>query len=291
MEKILDVNCGIGDAIPYTTVVEHFGVEGYKSIIRQNPLHNNIKFIGQGAVLFKNNRYVTGEVIRTDEKIHPQPKFIHGHIIEDVCYNFGISPVRKLKGYLYCSEEEIEWANEQLSKSSYIVALHAGGSTFPSQGTYCARNLWVNLAQFFEQCGLDVMLLPNGFHKSYEPKDIPCKYNFSDLQDVRKLIALLHNHKILSFVGNDSGPVHIARCFNIPSVVTWSIPHKVEVAAFNQWNAWHKDPNVICGELVSSISSFARYSYPDNMNILIWNENDERVFDMITGKVKANGLC
>jgi len=266
MIKNIHINCGVGDCMPYTTVVELLGKQGYKCKIFHQPLHNNGKKNGYGIhPLFKNNPHVVEFECR-DNIGHVFPPTIGGNMIEDTCRQYDLPSNVFNRGFLYPKKTKIS--------DKKCVGIHAGGSSFPEKNTFWAREGWVQLANYFESIGWHVVLLPNGFHYDYEPK-IKSKHNYYDVADLSDMIDLMSGLDL--FIGNDSGPAHIATALEIPSVVLWSIPRMIKMVAENN-------------ELLNAIVIYRRYSYIQNTNISIYDEHNVGVLNVIIDSIKERQL-
>lgn len=266
-------NCpgsGVGNALVYTRLVEEYALKYGKTLkIFTGPLSPSIGKVGgeNPFAIWENNPFVS-EIVNGEEVSHEDLKIVNQerqsliqltHVIENICWGYGISP-RELRSSLFLSKEEMAWAINQLeSLPRPLICLHPGGNTKSLPGSPWHLSNWAKLMERFQG--------KIGFFQvgSIELGDYdlgllnPGKY-------LRQMLSLIWASD--AFIGFDSSPMHIATSFRKPVITIFDMRRKYEAEV--KYSALHI-PSVML-----------RWSYPFNHNIAVMeNDGDNASLDKV----------
>jgi ADP-heptose:LPS heptosyltransferase len=180
---------------------------------------------GFNPAVFWNNPYVDGITFTPGALYGDDCNVGSGQLIQLKESFFGVSDGEIPRPEIYLTDQEITWGESFLKENTRpdrhhlpVLFIHPFGSTFPK---ILSPEVWENVVAQWKthfriiQIGVEgqIPILGCDFHFL-----APRKRAAS-----RKLFALLR--KANQFIGIDSGPMHIARAFSIPSlIVTQGLP-------------------------------------------------------------------
>lgn len=260
---------GIGSLVCYTRLVEEFSLrEGRPVRLLTVPLdcsYDGRRSEGEGDYpLWEENPYV--ETIVNADLLDPaisehlsaeMDNFCQArHEIENLCAPYGLRP-RALRGSLFLSREEKQWALEQLSglpRPVVCLCPYGRSSSLPGSPWYLDR--WLELVDALD----GVAGVFQVGHEHFEQKPLPV---FTPATTIRKIIALLWASDL--YIGFDTGPSHIATAVGKPSAVLWDAVRKAPLEEAKQAGF--------------SIAHMNRWAYPQNRNLVILGEKKREVLD------------
>lgn len=260
---------GIGSLVCYTRLVEEFALrEGRPVRLLTVPLdcsYDGRRSAGETDYpLWDENPYI--ETIVNADAIDPA---ISGHLsaemdnfcqarheIDNLCAPYGLRP-RALRGSLFLSREEMQWALAELSglkRPVICLCPYGRSSSLPGSPWYLDR--WLELVEALD----GVAGLFQVGNENFEQKPLPV---FTPETTIRKIIALIWASDL--YIGFDTGPSHIATALAKPAVVLWDAVRKAPLEEAKQAGF--------------SIAHMNRWAYPQNRNLVILGEKQREVLD------------
>lgn len=260
---------GIGSLVCYTRLVEEFALRAGRPIrLLTVPLdcsYDGRRSEGEGDYpLWEGNPFI--ETIVNADRIDPaisehlsaeMDNFCQSrHEIENLCAPYGLRP-RALRGSLFLSRDEMQWALGELSalpRPVVCLCPYGRSSSLPGSPWYLDR--WLQLV---EELDGEAGLFQVG-NENFEQKPLPV---FTPATTIRKIVALIWASDL--YIGFDTGPSHIATALAKPAVVLW--------------DALRKAPLEEAKQAGFSIAHMNRWAYPQNRNLVILGEKDREVLD------------
>jgi len=266
---------GIGDVVCFTRLLEEMAfakgrplrvltqslglMQGPHPRDSHHPILEHNPFVGDLVAFESGDEESASNLIREKDNV---PQF--GHIIENTCRVYGLRP-RKTIGSLFLSKEEVQVALEMVRPLKRpLICLHPGGksSSLATSTWYLSR--WRDIIELLsENYGLFQVGRQDVDRKNL---DVP---TFDT--NLREAMALIRISDI--FLGFDSGPHHIAAAFEIPSIVLWDAPLKSILEE-------EKEPGF-------AFAALMRWSYPQNRNILVFEQRDEEIVQDIIETIRT----
>jgi hypothetical protein len=260
---------GIGSLVCYTRLVEEFALrEGRPIRVLTVPLdcsYDGRRSEGEGEYpLWEENPYVEtivnadltdrtiSEQLSAEMDNFAQPR----HEIQNLCAPYGLRP-RALRGSLFLSRDEMQWALAQLSglkRPVICLCPYGRSSSLPGSPWYLDR--WLELVAALDGTA---GLFQVG-NENFEQKPLPV---FTPATTIRKIIALIWASDL--YIGFDTGPSHIATALAKPAAVLWDAIRKAPLEETKQ-------PGF-------SIAHMNRWAYPQNRNLVILGEKQREVLD------------
>lgn len=257
---------GIGDVIMYTRLVEEVALRYGRPL---NLLTGPIRPIdGVGTVdgeepypIWRGNPFIekiidlhelAPEVLEHVNASHERHCHF-GHIIANICAEYGIVP-RALRPSLFLTEGECREALWRLSELPRpILVIHPYGTSSPEPGHPWHSEEWHRLLD--ELRGISVVEV--GMHGK-EDKGLPTARFRTSL---RQMMALVWASDL--FIGFDSSIAHVATAFRKPAMVLWDPVRKSQI-----------DDRI---QLGLGPAAFARWSYPQNKNLMLLGETNGEI--------------
>ncbi len=256
---------GIGDILMYTRLVEEMAMRyGRPLNVLTGPIQptDGVGIIAgeEPYPIWRANPFVNSIVDLLDRSPDTldlinssHEKHCHfGHIIENICAEYDIVP-RVIRPSLFLTEIECRDALMKLCELPRpILCIHPYGTSSPKKGHPWYQEEWLRL--------LDE--LPNGISvievgiTGREEKGLRVKRLRTTL---RQMMALVWASDF--FLGFDSSVAHIATAFRKPAMVLWDPVRKSEIE-----NQQGMGP-----------AAFARWSYPQNKNLMLLGEMDSEI--------------
>lgn len=270
---------GIGNVLAFTRLVEEYALKVGRRLKVLTGALNPWVGVVEGESKFptwENNPFVS-DIVDADE-IDPEimEKVVleqdnycqFGHVIENICYCYGLRP-RQLKPSLFLSAEEMTRGMEALSDLKRpIVCLHTTGKSASTEESPWFIENWRKIVNTLKD---KVSFVQLGKFDT-EHKDLGV---YSPKTTLRQAMSIIWVSDM--FVGFDSGLCHMATAFEKPTVVLWDTVRKSKLE-------YAKHPGFASATML-------RWSYPQNRNLLILEEKDNEVIDLcceyvleITGK-------
>jgi hypothetical protein len=258
---------GIGDVLMYTRLVEELAFrEGRPLDLLTGPIRP-IDDVGtiEGEEPFPIwrgnpcvNQIVNLEAIAPDsldQVNRAHERHCHfGHIIANICAEYGIVP-RVVRPVVYLSESECRTALRTLRELPRpILCVHPYGTSSPRPGHRWYRDEWVQLVEEMPR-GISVMEVGLA---GKDEKGLPSRRFRTTL---REMMALVWASDF--FIGFDSAVAHVATAFGKPALVLWDPVRKTEI-----------DDRIQPG---LGPAAFARWSYPQNTNLMLLGETDGEI--------------
>jgi ADP-heptose:LPS heptosyltransferase len=168
-------------------------------------------------VVFANNPAIDGKCYFPKRLYADDCDWGQGHHIQLKESYFGLPIASPPKGRIFLTEKEKAWAKDWIQKQGLnpeksITLLHPWGGTWPK---VAALELWSNLVSRFRGKTQFVQIGVVGHTEV--PGVQASLLTEKDPWEARKLFALFERSKI--FVGVNSGPMHVARVFDVPSLI------------------------------------------------------------------------
>jgi hypothetical protein len=258
---------GIGNILVCTTLVEAIALQLGRRIRlltgEMNPLVG--KEPQDVYAIWENNPYIK-EIVDAD-KIDPQimrdvnaeqdniSQF--GHMIENICYGYGVVP-RSLRPCLYLTSGEQSTAIDRLENIRRpLVAIHAGGTSTSTEQSPWYLERWREMCT--ELC--DEVSFIQVAKAGFDQKSLGVP---SPALTLREAMATIWACDM--FIGFDSTPAHIATAFSKPSIVLWDVQRKSII----------EDRHY----LGFAPASMVRWSYPQNKNLMILGQKDDALLPL-----------
>jgi len=191
---------GLGDVILVTRLIGE--------LHRRYPTENIVARVPTHPEVFDNNPHVAGVSIGSGNLNDEGSS--EGHYIDALCRWFDIDlPSSDIRGELYVTEKERQDALRVLNTDKPIVVVHIGDPTRtdPKVFTSFSSDSYVLVQVDQPYYRYPTLLVP----------EIPGALQTFRTLGVRELFALLSMSSL--FVGVNSGPMHVAASFSIPSVI------------------------------------------------------------------------
>jgi hypothetical protein len=253
---------GIGNILVCTALVEAVALQLGRRIrlltSEMNPLIG--KEPQDEYAIWENNPYVK-EIVDADKidsqimcEVNAEQDNISqfGHMIENVCYAYGVAP-RALKPCLYLTPAEQSAAIDRLeSIRRPLIAIHAGGTSASTEQSPWYLEKWKELCSELCDEVSFIQVAKAGF-------DQKCLGIPSPALTLREAMATIWACDM--FIGFDSTPAHIATAFSKPSIVLWDVQRKSII----------EDRHY----LGFAPASMFRWSYPQNRNLMILGQKDD----------------
>lgn len=260
---------GIGSLVCYTRLVEEFALRAGRPIrLLTVPLdcsHDGRRSEGEGDYpLWEGNPFIE-TIVNADHIDRAISEHLSAemdnfcqsrHEIENLCAPYGLRP-RALRGSLFLSRDEMQWALRELSalpRPVICLCPYGRSSSLPGSPWYLDR--WLQLVEELE----GVAGLFQVGNENFEQKPLPV---FTPATTIRKIVALIWASDL--YIGFDTGPSHIATALAKPAVVLWDAVRKAPLEEAKQAGF--------------SIAHMNRWAYPQNRNLVILGEKDREVLD------------
>jgi hypothetical protein len=260
---------GIGDVLVFTPLVEEFARrEGRRIRLLTAPLDPIVGLVpGESEYpIWLHNPFISeisdarvfGEeaVKALSEERNNCCQF--NHIIENICFSYGLS-CRRVRPSLYLTKEEQICALDSLRHLPRpLIAIHPGGKTSSLPGSPWHTEHWLELIR---RCQGVVGFVQVG-KQDFDQRRLGL---FSPPTTLRQMFALVWACD--AFIGFDSGPMHVAAAFDRPSLVLWD-PERKLVAEEN----WQRG---------FSPAVMLRWGYPENRNLMLLGERSDEIILLI----------
>lgn len=256
---------GIGDVLMYTRLVEEVAmrygrplnlltgpiqpVDGVRTVDNEEPfpIWRGNPFVGKILDLAE----LSPESMALINASHERHCHF-GHIISNICAEYGVVP-RSVRPSLFLTEDECREALMKLSDLPRpVLCLHPYGTSSPKPAHPWYRDEWHNL---LSALSTEVSAVEVGMH-GREDKGLPTKRFCTTL---REMMALVWASDM--FMGFDSSVAHVATAFCKPAMVLWDPIRKSEIDT---------EPGM-------GPAAFARWSYPQNRNLMLLGESQGEI--------------
>ena len=179
-----------------------------------------------------------------------------GHIISNICAEYGVAP-RTIRPSLFLSEAECRNALMKLSRLPRpIICLHPYGTSSPKPGHSWHNDEWHELLKALP---LSTSVVEVGMYGKEEKGLATTRFRTT----LREMMAIVWASDM--FLGFDSSVAHIATAFEKPAMVLWDPIRKSEIDV---------EPGM--GPV-----AFARWSYPQNKNIMLLGESPGEIRQLV----------
>jgi len=260
---------GIGNILMYTRVVEDLArVLGRPLAILTGRFKPAIGVVRgeEPFPIWRNNPFVSNiidaDLIDTEIMVTINKEKDNlcqfGHMIENIAYHYGIRP-RHLRPSIYLSRAEQTWAINRLkSFRRPVVCLHPHGKSSPKPGHPWYEENWQKLIEQLED-SVTILEICKAVSEAKGLRTVKIRTK------IRQMMALVWASDM--FIGFDSSVAHVATAVEIPACVLWEPMRKLEIEE-------RKQPGF-------APAALARWSYPQNRNIMLLGDRDDTVINLI----------
>lgn len=256
---------GIGDVLMYTRLVEEVAMRYGKPIdLLTGPIQPTD---GVGTLddeesfpIWRGNPFV-GKILNLEELSPESMALVNasherhchfGHIISNICAEYGVVP-RLIRPSLFLSEEECRDALMKLSGLQRpVLCLHPYGTSSPKLEHPWYEDEWHHLLSALP-AGVSVVEV--GMHGKEDKGLSTTRFRTT----LRQMMALVWASDM--FLGFDSSVAHVATAFGKPAMVMWDPIRKSEIDT---------EPGM-------GPAAFARWSYPQNKNLMLLGESQGEI--------------
>lgn len=221
---------------------------------------------GFNPVIFSNNPFVTGVSLLPRELFGDDCCWGSGHHIQLKEQFFGLEVSSDPKPEIFLSPNEIHWAEKELGTDRNpkpIAIIHINGHTHHG---FLSADAWIKVVQRWKDKIRFWQIGAPGHQQ------IPgCEgyfFSVASFWTARKLFALFSKSSL--FLGIDSGPMHVARAFDIPSMIL--VAHCHPEKAFE---ARKKLPYFLCHHIDTG------FMYQKNKNFFIPEKTETQLHQEI----------
>lgn len=260
---------GVGDVIMHTRVVEELAMhlgrplklltsklepkDGVGTVAGEEPypIWKANPFIDK---IVDTNSLADGKLILEQISENEENHCHFGHIMANMCAQYGLVP-RKLQPALYLTESECREALNKLSSLPRpVLCIHPYGTSSPLEDHPWYKYEWLELIKDIDD---RLSIIEVGL-SGKEDKGLPTK-RFPTT--IREMMALIWASDI--FLGFDSSCAHVATAFSKPAMVLWEPIRKNKI-----------EEQILPG---FGLSAFARWSYPQNRNVMLLGETNGEI--------------
>lgn len=261
--------CGIGDVLAFTPLVEEYARRAGRRIrLLTAPLDPLVGVVA-GEVdypIWLNNPFIS-EIV--DARVFGPDTVLSltiekdnccqfNHVIENICVSYGFS-ARHIRPTVYLTTAEQASALDALRDMRRpLIAVHPGGKTSPPADSPWYEQNWIEV---IHRCRDAADLVQIGKH-DYDKQRLGIPAPDTTLREMFSLIWACD-----AFIGFDSGPMHVAAAFEVPSLIVWDAERKL--VAEEEWQRGF------------SPAVMLRWGYAQNRNLMILGERNDDILIQI----------
>ncbi|MDP9650945.1 glycosyltransferase family 9 protein [Paraburkholderia caledonica] len=256
---------GVGDVMMYTRLVEEVAMRYGRPInLLTGPIQPTD---GVGALkdeepfpIWRGNPFI-GQIFDLAELSPESMTLVNasherhchfGHIISNICAEYGIVP-RAIRPSLFLTEAECRDALLKLSRLPRpVLCVHPYGTSSPKVGHPWYEDEWHRLLSSLPPT---MSVVEVGVHGKEDKGFSNKRFRTT----IREMMALVWASDM--FLGFDSSVAHVATAFGKPAMVLWDPIRKSEIDT---------EPGM-------GPAAFARWSYPQNKNLMLLGESQGEI--------------